>query len=366
MINNTKKLIKSLAVLLLCISVLLSGNVFSAGATTDSLTADELELLQVLEIVGQEHDLDFFAADQQVTRGEFAKYAAKLLNIDTTGKSTLFYHDVPRVHYAYDAITALTEAGYFSGTGSKTFEPDSFIRQEHAYIFMLKALGCGAYLESSFNSRTITELSRTTGLSAKIAARENLTLAGMFRLLYNALFADVYDVSGVGAEKVTVSLSGENLLYRTRRLVYVKNALVSASAGINIYGEVRDDRVTVVGDKEFRKSQVGCEKHLGHYVDYMYRDYHHDQYDELVWINNRFDDDSLVIEKDKKASYNKASRVLTYFEDGSTRAKKVTLPQNMLVVYNGAYMLPELVFTMYGTFSLYKTTGIKAISKLVR
>ena len=36
------------------------------------------------------------------------------------------------------------------------------------------------------------------------------------------------------------------------------------------------------------------------------------------------------------------------------------------LVYNGAYMLPELVFTMFGTFALYKTTGIKAISKLVR
>ncbi len=36
------------------------------------------------------------------------------------------------------------------------------------------------------------------------------------------------------------------------------------------------------------------------------------------------------------------------------------------LVYNGAYMLPELVFTLIGTFALYKTTGIKAIHRLVK
>jgi thiamine transporter len=36
------------------------------------------------------------------------------------------------------------------------------------------------------------------------------------------------------------------------------------------------------------------------------------------------------------------------------------------LVYNGAYMLPELIFTMVGTYALYKTTGIKAINKLVK
>ena len=36
------------------------------------------------------------------------------------------------------------------------------------------------------------------------------------------------------------------------------------------------------------------------------------------------------------------------------------------LVYNGAYMLPELVFTMFGTFALYKTTSIKAINRLVK
>lgn len=41
-------------------------------------------------------------------------------------------------------------------------------------------------------------------------------------------------------------------------------------------------------------------------------------------------------------------------------------PYIFSLIYNGAYMLPELILTVFGTFALYKTTGIKAIQKLVK
>ena len=338
MIKEIKRKTKTIIALFLCISILVSVPVFTVMAATDALTEEELEILQVLDIVGEEHNVEFFSGEQEITRAEFAVYAAGFLGIKVSEGDTLYYHDVPKMHYAYGAITALTEAGYFSGTGEKLFEPDNFMSQEHAYIFMLKLIGCGPYLENSFNSKTVNGLAQASGISAKIAIRENLTLVGLFRLLYNTLFAEVYDVSTIGNGNVTVSLSGENMLYRTRKLVYVKNALMSATAGVNIYGESKDDRVTIIGGKTFKKSVVDTEKHLGHYVDYIYKDARDDENDEILWIKNRFDDDKLVIEKGKKDTYNKVTRTLTYYVDGQEKAKEITFPQNMFVIYNGAYI----------------------------
>lgn len=58
-----------------------------------------------------------------------------------TYEDTLVYSDVPQTHWAYDAISKVKDAGWFSGYPDGSFRPSASISREEAMTVMVKFLG---------------------------------------------------------------------------------------------------------------------------------------------------------------------------------------------------------------------------------
>ncbi len=70
-----------------------------------------------------------FKPDKIVTRAEYAKMLALSLNLDIS-KGRDIYADVPKTHWAYKYITAVTDAGLMKGYGKGKFGPNDTVKKE--------------------------------------------------------------------------------------------------------------------------------------------------------------------------------------------------------------------------------------------
>ena len=140
MIRKSKFSLRALAALLVC--VLISSCFVPAFAEVEKTDfSNEIEMLKLFDIAEATLDNDSFTPDAVVARGEFAQYMARLLNVQGQGNQQLYYHDVPKTHYAYDEITVLTQMGILSGVGEGKFAPKEDMMTEYVFGIFLKAIG---------------------------------------------------------------------------------------------------------------------------------------------------------------------------------------------------------------------------------
>lgn len=147
MITKNKFSLKAIAAVLVCVLI---SSCFVPTLAEDSTQdySSEIELLKLFGIVEATMDNDSFTPDTVVARGEFAQYIAKLLSVQGQGNQQLYYHDVPKTHYAYDEITVLTQMGILSGVGEGKFAPKEDMMTEYVFGIFLKAIGFGFLLQA--------------------------------------------------------------------------------------------------------------------------------------------------------------------------------------------------------------------------
>lgn len=326
--------LKKLSAWFICTSMCLSFIVTTVNAA-EGKYAKEIELLQLFGVADASLDADAFTYDKTVNRAEFAQYMVKLMNIDCTGNAALYYTDIPKTHYAYQEITALTNMGYLTGCGEKTFNPEAAMQSEHAIGVMLKALGCGAILEKSdISTSTLYQLASGMDLLDGVSLAGDLEYGAMFRLFCNALFAECYGLNITDAP--SIEKSGDTLLYVTRHMKYVKSGLVTAAGGADIQGgNVRSDVVIIDGVEYEISKIIDTEQYLGRYVEYIYTD--NDTDDPVIeWMYVTGRNKELVIEVTPECRYDANTGKLTYTLDGK-KEKTVSIPAGITLIYNGAY-----------------------------
>ena len=92
-----------------------------------------------------------YRPNDNVTRGEFASYLAKVMNLKTNNGKV--FTDVPHTHmYATDIQLAAT-AGIITGYTDGSFKPDTAISRQHMAIMLERAID---YLNIPKGTSTIT------------------------------------------------------------------------------------------------------------------------------------------------------------------------------------------------------------------
>ncbi|WP_445479374.1 S-layer homology domain-containing protein [Lysinibacillus irui] len=86
-----------------------------------------------------------------VTRGEFATYIAKALDLDT--KSAITFTDVPDTYLYAKEIKLAATAGIITGYTDGTFKPDANISREHMAVMLIRAVD---YLKIPKGTSSIT------------------------------------------------------------------------------------------------------------------------------------------------------------------------------------------------------------------
>ncbi len=330
-----KKLISIILTLILSFSAF----VIPAHAEESEFNSDVLEAIEILRMFDIIPDYYDYNVDitKETTRGDFAAATAKLLGAESFSGDGLYYYDVPQSHWAYDEICALTERGILNGDGAKMFYPNEPIKQSEAYKIILSALGYKEYAEASGgfpNGYTMT--ASNIELSDGISGSVNLTLGDSFRLLYNAMKVNVMRPSSVGGTMVEYETTEDTVMSLYRNIYFEEGRVIGVN-GITVDGEDVGNPENVVIDGEYYdKSEIEMEAFLGETIEFFYKLDKKSDTKTIIWAKSDGKTDSLEINVDNDAKFNKASFELTYFDNDRNTQKKITLDKKIVVIYNGS------------------------------
>ncbi|MBQ7573112.1 MAG: S-layer homology domain-containing protein [Clostridia bacterium] len=318
---------------LITVIMLFSIGVFNvtAAETADSVSTYDkaFDLLSYLGIYDSDMEIDRMDKEKTISRGEFAFRFARLINVADLSAQTLYYIDVPASHYAYKEITNLTDLGYLSGIGDKKFAPEESMQQTDAAKLLLKGLGLLDIINGDYtNERFISDTMRETGISI---TGKYMTFGQMTLMMYNALLADCYSPSDVIGNNFTYNRrEGDSLLYKTRHMRYIKDKLMTAANGTNIYGKASGKKEVVINDVTYYTEDGDFSEFLGRYVDFVYSE---DDGYELVWAILSGKDEKLIVTVGKEGGYDAEKRQVWYIKNGGNRYAKISA--SATVVYNG-------------------------------
>lgn len=326
---------KKITALLILICMVLSQ--FAFAQTGSDAVSDEwqknVEMLKTLGII----DYDETNIEQKISRAEFAVCFAKALNLKDASKDKLYYNDISNVHYAYDEITALTEYGYFAGTGDGKFDPEGPVTTEQLKILALKAIGFkNIALDNTEYVRFTENLISQSKVLKGVSVNGGLDYKNMVVFLSNLLKAQYYNAGRIdGNGNIDYVLDDRSVLFVTREMRYEKNLFVWAASGTAVDGSKYDKDVVCIGDLELKSKDIDAYKYLGYYTDFIYSEA--DDENTLVWIGKSSSNEVLEIGIENECSYNEGENSLTYYVGDKT--KTVELSDKVSIIYNGEFFV---------------------------
>ena len=105
--------------------------------------------LEILQMLGIDEDVSMSTlnTEKEVTRADFAYNTAALIGAGSETSTTVYYHDVSRDYWAYNAISALTARGIISGGGNSMFRTEDVITRMEAVKILTSIMGYGQYAD---------------------------------------------------------------------------------------------------------------------------------------------------------------------------------------------------------------------------
>lgn len=320
---------KKIIALVLVLSFIVSGMAIPVNATETEGVAIEFEILKQLGIIGNDIDLEAI-----VTRGEFAEYIGRMLNVGSNYTDKRYFTDVA----ANSIINALTEMGIFNGTAEQLFEPDDKIELTHACVALIKALG----YRLGTNNVTINDyvlmakrLDITDGVNLGGEATNEIVL----RMIYNTLMTvagepDTYIQSGDSWE-YSVSPDGNQTLIELIFDAYILRGVVTENFITGLYdvSSISKDRIKI-DTTEFKCELESAEKLIGQNVVALvsFKDGKSAMHTVLYMTPDEDKNETIVIDADQIESYD--NYVLKYYNEAGNLREVRFLP-SMSLIYNG-------------------------------
>lgn len=213
---------------------------------------DKYDIINQLGIVSDEQWA--LNPDEQVTRAEFAVYMQKLSGLNEAEYDNTL-RDVMSGTVEEKAIYAVYNAKIMEPVSKGYFYPSYAITQKDAIKSVVKVLG---YPDTELKGLSPYDYANKVGLTEGVsAASERLTRRDVYKIIYNALFAELLDMSytGNGVDNVTIS---ENTYFALRYDAnYVKGVVTAVGKVVlgNTDSAVKDNAI-VVDDKTFMMAET--------------------------------------------------------------------------------------------------------------
>lgn len=312
--------------------VVFAGN---KGKYNSEYLSESLEILQALGLQSNT-DLSKVDVNVEVTRAQWAQAVAELIQADlsASGDDTVYFYDVPKSHYAAKAINYLASLGAVSGYNN-IFNPDEPVTTAAAVKMLFNGLGFANYCElrGGFPEGYLLT-AKDAKLFEGITVSDILTEKDMIIILRNVLTVELsMNFSSGGKQSFTINSDGDEkstLLYRYYK-AYFGEGRVTAVGPISIYeGESTAEGNVIIDGTTFMADTESLYPILGEEIDYIYRD------DEIIWSRSNGDTEVFVLTDGyaNEIAYDERNFSIKYKPEGSGTTKKVSLAQNVGIIYN--------------------------------
>ncbi len=337
-----KTMLKKINILLLSVALLV-GSIVPAYAADETAAAEAapeavaeevvieknvqraMDLLYDLNIIDDDTDSD---VSGQMSRAEFAVLACKFAGMNTPLiTDSIILKDVLsgslEEPYIYTAVTA----GFMSTVNDGYFYPAWAITSEEAAKTLLMSMGYG---DLANQGATFARFAGTLGLYDNI--KEGVFTRGeAYKMIYNALHAEVMDQTSFGEVSKFVQLDGINALYKFHKVVRTMGIVNGADGivlGSGSSADLPDSAILLDGVKYYLYN-YDTSTLLGRHVRLYWYDDRTVDVKEVVSVEVT-EDESITLTSDIIEDY--ANLTYTY-EDG---AKSETIDlKKPYVIYNG-------------------------------
>ncbi len=271
----------------------------------------------------------------KVTRGEFAKIIAGIINLDLTQAAAKSpFVDVSEQSEYFSAVNAVYTYGIMSGVSSVRFAPDEPITYEQAVKCIVTILGYDEIVHSypdGFISMAI-ELKLLTGIGTN---RDIFTWESAVKLVCNALRVPAMSMIAVSSDGAYYRPSTTKTLLSIYHGIYSSKGRVTDNGITTITGEpVYSDAYMVVNNIAGYVVDESLRTYIGRKVEFYYQIKDGMTY-MLYFLPEKMDSNDIVINADDlvKDSEKFTKTNIVYNVNGKLREAEVHQYADM--IYNG-------------------------------
>ncbi len=295
-------------------------------------TVGFLEFLGILE----DYDIEMIQDGRPVTRAKFCSMFKDFIGDDGTC-DTLYYHDVPRDHWAFSDIGVLTEKGIISGVGNGYFNPNEAMTKDAAYKMFVSILGLKVQAEATGGyPNGYFSVAQAVGLLDGIRGGAELMETDMLYLFYNALTCNTGTFEYSGGQTI-YKIDEDKTMMSELYDMYIEKGVVTAANGADIYGQVSfDDEYVVIDDKKYL-TDIDLFEYLGQKIEFVY---YYDESDSeepvIKYVMSARDSDVVNLEITPDSIFDPSAMTITYRGEGAAN-KTYKLSSGLMMIYNGVF-----------------------------
>jgi len=318
-------------VITICVSfVAVSADTQPTQGVDDNLN-EAMEVLRMFSIIPDYYDYSV-NTEEIVPRADFVSGVAKMIGL-TKYDGDAYYYDVPENHWAFNEVSALTQAGILNGTGNKLFKPDDKMTKSEGYKIIATILGYGDWAQYSGGYPTgYIAAANRADISDGVSSSEYITVSDMIRIFYNAITTSMLEPVAYGTKDVTYSANGHNTILSVYRDVYYAEGRVTGANCSSFDGMALDEGKIII-DNIIYDSEVDAGDYLGEKVKFFYKKEGKADGRTVLWVKRLNDKNVINVTVDNDAVFNKETYELEYLENG--RERNIALDRGMVLVYNG-------------------------------
>ena len=341
-----KRWVEKLACLFLSVVVCIGTvGVNSRAADNETMSEDMIFTIDALRCFGFIPDYYDYNTNiaQYPSRADFVSTAAKLINADTYDETVLYYYDVPKTHWAYKEISALTSMGFLSGKGDKLFLPDEKITKQEACKILIDLMGYTQYCEFS-GGYPVGYLKMAAQLDIFKGTKDDeyLTLGDMFRMVFNAMTTGIVDITGFSNNSPQYEVSDTKTLLSVYHDSYYDKGIVDGTNHSSVNETaLPEDEVEI--DGVIMDSDVDLEEYIGEQIEYLYFDDGSSDRRRVLLAHRTNLTECIYMTSDNDAEFNNSTFELKYWEGADrTKQKRIVLDKSIIVIYNGGTVTSKL------------------------
>lgn len=319
-----KKLLSLLMAVILTVSVGCAIPVLAAEDTTEAVTV--LKAFEIL--IGDE--VGNLNLDKPITRAEFSTILLRVLEVNEAYGAEVDFIDVPKTHWAYNAIANAYNLKIINGYGDGTFKPENNVSYEEAVKMTMCVLGYEPYAVSK-GGYPAGYLIAANQAKVTVGVGTKATRGDIAQLIFNALSTPKMEQTSYGSETEFSILDGKsNRDYKTlltEKDIYIASGIVGTK-------DIEEDTV-VFETKENSKDLKFKEKKLeifdinnsnianyeNEYVEAYVLEYKKNNYKTIVVIPSNMGNSITIISDDIKEI--KDNKIEYYIHDSKTKTIKL-------------------------------------------